>query len=377
MKKFLASILAVSSFGVCAEPVLSYSKDGFSLNGLILLDGGYTFSDDVAGTSETDFHSGMQSPNLIGLSGSYMYSEGYGVVFNLQNQFGLEDGKTIGDGVFSRESWIGISSPYGTVSAGKQYEFMFESLAQNRWGRKLSMVSLHQMQQGPFDNLIVPGGYQPGMPTVLHLDFNRVAGAFRVDDSIKYMSPDLNGFRAGVMYGGDGVDYGSQDGDRTDSENYSAGLNYSGKSLRMNAAYTRSDNFLGLGSDIENLGVGFAYDVGKHTFDFLYTKTENKMSGGEVDVFAVGGYFSMNEKVSLYTNYQLMDGNAQLLNRKAHQVGATLLYHASPNLDLYGTLVYQDASGDGATNARIAAVSAASGDDAQSVLRLGVRLTLF
>ncbi|SFM26828.1 porin [Marinobacter zhejiangensis] len=377
MRKIICFISFFITTGASAEPYLSYSSENLTLNGLIIIDGGYTYADDIAGDSETDFQSGMQSPNLIGIGGSYMYGENYGVVFKLQNQFGLEDGKTIGDGLFSREAWLGVQAPYGTITAGKQYEFMFESLAQKRWGRNLPMVSLHQMQQGPFDNLLIPGGYPPGVPTVLHLDFNRVSGAFRVEDSLKYTTPEINGFSAGVLYGGDGVDYAGEGGDRTDSETFSSGVNYGAGPVKFAAAYTRSNNFLGLGSDIANIGAGLAYDIGAHTLDFMYTKTENRTLGGEIDVYALGSFVSLGDKLSGYLNYQLMDGNDALLNRKAHQIGATLLYHASQHVDLYGTVVYQDTDGDDETNARIAAVSAASGDESQSIARVGVRLTLF
>lgn len=377
MKKIMIAMLSVFTLSATAEPVLTYSKGPLNIGGLILIDGGYTYVDNQAGSAETDFQSGMQSPNLIGFNGSYSVNDDLSVIFNLENQFALEDGKTVGDGLFSRQAWLGVKTAYGSITAGKQYDFMFESLSQNRWGRKLASVSLHQMQQGPFDNFLLPGPV-PGVPDIFHLDFNRTAGAWRVDDSVKYMSPEINGFTAGVMYGGDGVDYAGVDGDRTNSETLSGGINYRGDEFRANVAYTKTDDFLGLGSDVENYGAGFALDFGPHTLDAIYTNTRNMTSKGEIDVYGVGFNASVAKDISLYTNFQFMDGNAVLKNREAKQLGATLLYHYTPNIDFYGTIVYQDTSGDGGgAQARIAAIGASSDDESQFITRIGLRLLLY
>lgn len=377
MKKIIIpalSMLALSA--TAAEPLLTYKNGPISLSGLVLIDAGYTYTDNQAGGSEIDFQSGMQSPNLIGVSGSYAIDDKLSLIFNLENQFSLEDGKTIGDGIFSRQAWLGLDTAYGKLTFGKQYEFMFESLSQNRLGHKLSAVSLHQMQQGPFDNFILPGPI-PGVPDIFHLDFNRISGAWRVDDSLKYVSPEFKGFTAGLMYGGDGVDYAGSKGNKSETKTSSAGINYKGSNLRANAAYTKSEDFLGLGSDIENYGAGLAWDFGKHTFDAIYTKTKNLTNKGEIDVYGVGLNNALAKQVSMYTNFQYMDGNKELKNRNAKQLGTTVLYHYSPNIDFYSSLVYQDASGDGGAQARIAAIAASSNDDSQLIARVGVRFLLY
>lgn len=356
MRAIVAGISLFYSIQLMANPMLLLQRDELTLNGFLMVDAGYTYVDNISGESETDFTSGMMSPNLIGLSGSYNTGKEIDIIFNLENQFSLEDGRTVGDDLFSRQSWIGLKTPYGSITGGKQYEFMFESLSEKRWGQKLSAVSLHQMQQGPYQSF--------GFPSI---DFNRTSGAFRVESAVKYVSPVYNGMSAGIMYGDES----------SGAKTLSTGLNYANENLRINMAYTKSDGFLGSPSEVENYGIGFAMDVGNHTYDAIYTKTHNELNDAEVDVFGVGMHSMLGGNYSIYTNLQYMDGNASIGNRDAMQIGSTLMYKYSPNIDFYGTVVYQDTSGDGTTHANITAVPGSSSDESQLLTRIGVRFILF
>lgn len=343
-------------------PKLAYTNGDLSLSAHLLLDVGVTYMSNQNGRSYVDTATGMQSPNLIGIADAYQLEEGYKAIFELENQFSVDQGETIGEGIFSRQSYVGVSSPYGTLTTGDQYEFMFQSLSAERWGDVLPNVSLYQMQEGPFQNLGLPG--RP-------LDFNRTAGNYRVARSIKYTSPNLAGFNFGGLYG-----RGDDNESNSFAKTLSLGLGYGNGPLQLNAAYTNARNvFINDGRDgLRNWGVGGLYRFDSFVVDALYTNTTNTFTDGAIDMYAVGTRVPLSKKLSLYTNYQFMDGNAELGDNRAHQLGATLDYRINSVADVYLNAIYQKAAGNDDPKALIPAMFAASDNTTQTALRVGLRL---
>lgn len=346
-------------------PKLAYTNGDLNLSAHLLLDVGVTYMDNQEGQSYVDTPSGIQSPNLVGIAGSYVLQDGYKAIFELENQFSVDQGETIGEGIFSRQAYAGISTPYGTLTNGDQYEFMFQSLSAERWGDVLPSVSLYQMQEGPFQNLGLPG--RP-------IDFNRTAGAYRVARSIKYASPNISGFTFGGLYG-----RGDDNESNAFAKTVSLGMGYGNGPLQLNAAYTNARNiYINEGRDgIRNWGAGGLYRFDSFVVDAVYTNTTNTFTDGAIDVYAVGTKVPFGKKISLYANYQFMNGNAELGDNRAHQLGATLDYRINSVADVYVTAVYQKAAGDDDPKALIPAMYAASDDTAQAALRVGLRLFFY
>ncbi|WP_374626808.1 porin [Pandoraea sp.] len=340
-------------------PTLASAQGNVNLYGVI--DAGVTYVTNQHGGRNTVLATGMQTPNLFGLQGSEDLGGGLKAVFKLEGQFALDNGASIGGGTFARQSYVGLAGPWGTVTLGNQYEFMFDSLSAQRLGPSLAYVSLYNLQQGPFQGLGTPFG---------GLDFNRVGGAFRVANAVKYMTPDYRGLNAGVMYGLGGVP-----GSFGQSSTTSAGINYANGPLSLNAAYTYAkDATINNGNDgIRNWGVGGRYQLDKWQFDAIYTNTRNTFTGGHVDVYQVGVNYSISPATTLRGDYQFMKGNAQLGDNKAHQFGLTLDYAFSKRTDVYANLVYQRASGNAAAMAWISGLPGSADGSNQGAVRLGLR----
>jgi predicted porin len=68
-------------------------------------------------------------PSRWGLRGKEDLGGGYSAVFTLENGFNVRGGD-IGQGgrLFGRQAWVGIRSPYGTVSFGRQYTMAYYAL---------------------------------------------------------------------------------------------------------------------------------------------------------------------------------------------------------------------------------------------------------
>lgn len=325
------------------------------------LDAGITSISNQNGSRSTIFATGMQIPNLLGFKGSEDLGSGMKAIFKLESQFGLDDGQMIGGTGFTRQTYVGLASSVGTFTMGYQYEFMFESLSAARLAGSLPYVSLYNLQQGPFQGL---GAAYGG------LDFNRVAGAFRVPNSVKFVTNDFNGFNVGVLYGMD-----EKAGSFDTKSTVSAAINYARGPWGANAAYTYAkDASINDGKDgIRNWGVGGRYTAPTWQVDAIYTNTQNTFTNARVGVYQVGADWKITPATILRGDYQLMKGNAQVADNKAHQFGVTLDYWLSKRTDIYTNVVYQRTSGNGQTNAWIAGLPGASDGRSQTALRIGMR----
>ena len=326
-------------------PLAATAQSNVTLYGT--LDAGITSISNQGGSRNTILATGMQIPNLFGFHGSEDLGSGMKAVFKLETQFGLDDGQMIGGSGFTRQTYVGLSSPVGTLTMGYQYEFMFESLSAARLAGSLPYVSLYNLQQGPFQGLGAAFG---------GLDFNRVAGAFRVPNSVKFVTKDFNGLNAGVLYG-----MGEKAGASSANTTVSAAVNYASGPWGANAAYTYAkDPSINQGKDgMRNWGVGGRYTTSQMQVDAIYTNTQNTFTNARVNVYQVGADFKITPTTILRGDYQLMKGNAQLADNKAHQFGVTLDYWFSKR--------------NGPTNAWIAGLPGASDGRNQTALRVGMR----
>lgn len=341
-----------------AAPLLAQAQSSVTIGGVV--DAGVALNSNQTGKRNTLVDTGIQSPNLLRFRGSEDLGSGNKAIFMLESQFQLDTGAQVGN-FFGRQAYVGLSGDWGTLTAGNQYEFMFESLSQQRFGPVIKYVSLYDLYQGPFQAL---GTANNGM------DFNRVAGAFRVNNSLKYTSKNLNGFSFGALIGfGEQADAFGRNGTT------SFGANYANGGLALNAAYTyaKSATIDNGNQGIRNWGAGGRYVLGQPTVDVLYTNTTNTFTRGQIDVYEAGVTFPLSAPVNLRVYYHLMKGNAQLTNNKSQQAGMLLDYAFSKRTDAYLNAVYQKASGGASARAWITASGAASAGDTQTVLRVGVR----
>jgi predicted porin len=224
-------------------------------------------------------------------------------------------------------------------------------------------VSPFMTQAGPFSKLNAPGPF--GM-----FDFDRTAGTVRMNNSVLYQSPVINGLTAGAMYG-----FGGQPGSFGLNSSQSFGIDYANGPLALDAAYTyqKYPTIANGSKGIRNYGFGGRYAIGKNFVDALYTNTANTDNGARIDVYEIGALFPIGAALNLHVEYQFMQGNKVLDENKAHQVGATLDYSISTRTGVYASVLYQHASGDGPANAYIIGMLGPSSSGNQTAVRVGLR----
>ncbi|MDE1180494.1 porin [Paraburkholderia sp.] len=358
MKKLLLSALCAACWTTAAHAQSSVTLYG-------LLDVGVTALSNQSGHRNIVMDTGVLVPNLFGLRGTEDLGGGVKAIFDLEGQFEMATGASIGN-LFGRQAWVGLDSDrLGTLTAGNQYDFMFTSLSAKRLGPEMPFVSLTNLRQGPFDALgkpLAPSG---------DFDFDRTAGAQRVSNSVKYQSPVIDGLSFGGMYG-----FGNQAGAFGNQSAYSFGADYQQSTFSIDAAYTMVKYAaINNGNDgIRNFGVGGRIAVLKGWADVLYTNTHNTFTGAAINAFEIGGTYPLMVNTTLALAYEYMKGNDVLENNKAHQVNLTLDYTLSKTTDVYISAAYQHASGDGNTaTAWILDTAGPSSSGNQTALRVGMR----
>lgn len=208
MKKLL---LATAVFSVAAAG--AHAQSSVTLYGLI--NSGLTYVNNSKGGALVQTQSGAYTGSRWGLKGREDLGNGLAAVFVLENGFDGYKG-TLGQNgrEFGRQAYVGLSSPWGTVTAGRQYE---ES------STFVSKVSASGLWAGYI-------GSHPG-------DVDNVGSTNRVNNTIKYTSPTFNGLTVGGLYSLGGVA-----GSFSSHEVFSLGGSYENGPVLIAAAYENIHN---------------------------------------------------------------------------------------------------------------------------------------
>lgn len=161
----------------CEEPLAYVPGNSVALYGSI--DIGITYMSNSQGHPRTFMDSGVFRASRFGFKGREDLGSGLSAIFTLENGFFPQNGTAAaGGGIFGRQSYVGLASrTWGTVTMGRQYDFMGSGL----------------YQYGNADN--------GGVYAFHHGDYDHVGGNERTNNSVKYVSPVWGGFHFGAMYG--------------------------------------------------------------------------------------------------------------------------------------------------------------------------------
>ncbi|GAA0778426.1 porin [Castellaniella ginsengisoli] len=221
MKKTLLAAALLAGFATAG---VAQAETSVTLYGI--LDTGYGYQNykyDHNGADVTAKSSGLRDGTFNGsrwgLKGAEDLGDGLRAIFQVEAHVNLGGSGGAAHSGFNRQSFVGLSSDsWGTFTMGRQYSAGTETF------------------QGP-------NGVNLG-------DADKVFGAVglgggtRVDNSFKYVTPDLSGFKAIVLYG-TGADNGTKVGRNTDGSSFSD----RGNRVSVGASYTNGP-----------IGVGASYD---------------------------------------------------------------------------------------------------------------------
>ncbi len=287
MKKTLLTAALVAGFASVA-----HAESSVTLYGLV--DGGVgyntqktTWSGDFgSGSFKTrgfEFKNGVKNGNRWGLKGTEDLGNGTSAIFQLESGFDLGNGNSAQGGrLFGRKAVVGLTGEsWGTLTLGRQYNAADDFIA-------------------PID----PFGTGWGQAAA-NSAFGGVLSA-RMDNVVKYVSPNFSGFQVGLGWTGDnnketyrndlyGTDY-----DLKDSTNgFTFGLGYNNGPIQAGFSYDyqRSKqklNGVTVGDDkVKAWNLGFAYDFDVVKLHLMY---------GQQNDGTVSG-FGLAEEIALPTGF--------------------------------------------------------------------------
>lgn len=393
MKK---TIIAFAVLGTLASA--AHAQSSVTLFGVI--DEGIDMITNKGGSHAFQMASSVMQGDRWGLTGAEDLGDGMKAVFMLENGFNLNSGALSQNGLmFGRQAWVGLSTNYGTVTLGRQYDSIFDYTAPFAAG---------QLGGGVY-------GAHPGDLDNSNIDYHS-------NNSIKYASPTFSGFKFGGTYS-----LGGTAGDFTNNQIWSLGASYNQGPVGLGVAYLNARNpgtgmFSTAASSLPEtlmtpiysgfmsantfqlIDFGGSYTFGPATVGATYTNAKfmnlgsNAMPAGAkgpASGFASGSTATFND-VQLNVLYRLTPAwrllvAADYLNRNALTAGngdaidsakylqyqASLDYSLSKRTDVYAMALYQRALGDDSTGgpavAAITDTTAISANGKQFVARVGIR----
>ncbi|HEM8535156.1 TPA: porin [Burkholderia multivorans] len=348
MKKSLLALVALGAFAGAA-----HAQSSVTLYGII--DEGFIFNNNAKGQHLYGLSSGVMQGSRFGLRGTEDLGGGLKAIFTLENGFDVNSGR-LGQGglMFGRQAYVGLSSPYGTVTLGRQYDSVVDFV-------------------GPLEAGDQWGGYIAAHPG----DLDNFNNAYRVNNAIKYTSPSYAGFSFGGLYSLGGIA-----GQFARNQVWSLGAGYNNGPLVLGIGYLNARTPANFGGMFNNgssaattavsspvygayantantyqvIGAGGAYTFGAATIGATYSNTKFKgfSVGPFVNQTATFNNGEINFKYQLtpalilgaaydYTQGSKINGSSAA---KYHQGSLGVDYFLSKRTDVYVIGVYQHASGN-------------------------------
>uniref|UniRef100_UPI003F504C54 porin n=1 Tax=Caballeronia sp. LjRoot34 TaxID=3342325 RepID=UPI003F504C54 len=367
IQKTTAAILAMGAFAGAA-----HAQSSVTLYGLV--DEGILFNNNVKGQKLYSVTSANSS--RWGLLGSEDLGGGLKAIFDLENGFTLGTG-ALGQGglEFGRKAYVGLkSNTYGTVTLGRQYSASNDATSSFASGADWAASGLSY-------------GTRAG-------DVDNVDTSNRVQNALKYTSPNYRGLTVGVLYS-----LGGQAGQFSKNEVTDAGVSYVNGPVKLGASYmftkdpyyatfgdlgnssSPSSSATGATNNMPNpiyggyasagsqqiITAGGSYVLGSATIALLYSNTQFQNLGSVNAVGSFGTKYNggtatfnsgeLNVKYALTPSLQLAGAYIYTHNSGADGVGSAsynqvnlgTIYFLSKRTSLYATGFFETASGTDST----------------------------
>ncbi|MGF6649335.1 Outer membrane protein (porin) [Paraburkholderia phenazinium] len=323
-----------------------------------------------SGGKLTQMQSGVPLGSRWGLLGTEDLGGGNQAIFRLESGFDAATGGLGGGLAFSRNAYVGIkSNQYGQLTFGKQ------------WDASVDIVE-------PFTLNGQYGGWYFAHPN----DMDNLDNGFPINNSVKYVSPNLVGFTFEGHYS-----FGGVAGQFSNNSSYSAAAGYSHGTFSAGVSYLRINDPItavagyGSGGGYVNtiygdalanaryqgaLSAGAAYVLGSLKVGADYSNVDFAAGPGGHDLhfqnYEVSGIYSVNSALIIGAGYTFTTGleHATDTSPKYHQVNLIAQYSLSKRTSVYVMGIYQHAAG-AAQYAQITSFNPSSTQN-QVVTRVGI-----
>ncbi|QIE27065.1 Outer membrane porin protein (plasmid) [Caballeronia sp. SBC1] len=193
---------------------VAHAQSSVTLYGLI--DEGFDFTSNGQGHRGYEMVSGDTVGSRWGVKGSEDLGNGLKGIFLLENGFNTNNGQLGQGGLeFGRQAYVGLSSAqYGTFTMGRQYDPTIDMWS----GFTAAGNTIGDLAAHPFDN-------------------DNSDWDYRIQNSVKYVSPTYSGFTGEAMYG-----FSNQAGGFATNRMYSAAGTYKMGGFAAALAYMKTNS---------------------------------------------------------------------------------------------------------------------------------------
>jgi predicted porin len=333
--KRICSVAAAMAFTIMSDHACAQSS--VQLYGIVDAWAGYLRTPGQSGAAELG--GGGLSTSFWGFRAQEDLGGGYQALFKVEGFFRPQNGQYgsfNGDPIFSRNAYVGIASPYGTVTLGRQSSLLYLQSAQfNPFYASFTFSPT-------INQLYSALGTYPGYRTD-----QGIPGGTSWSNAIQYATPDWSGLNAHVMYA-----LGNQPGDDS-ARKFSAQASYTRGPLALGATYQYM-NFSSTPGDLGSLLPGFksqtAMQIGG-TYTLLivklygaYTYTDNALQSSSFHVNMLQGGLAVSVGIgTILASYAWSRDNSSL-DQSRQTTTLSYDYPFSKRTDVYAGYMYDHVS---------------------------------
>ena len=303
------------------------SAYGSSVHVYGVVDAGVVAERGCADCASARVDSGVASGSRVGVRGREDLGNDVAAVFTLEAGVSADTGQSEPDGLFGRQAYVGLDSPWGALTLGRQYNVQYEALID---------------VADPF------GGGMAGAASNLFGYTQR-----RYDNTVKYVSPSMRGIRASALYS-----YGESPFSSKFNRAYGATLGYEHGRFNVRIAHQRKYNMVGtngpvpiadfsarntlvaananLGSVVLYAGYGYNRGVGSSPWNPSNPYGALIVATPSTDSRDVLAGVSMPTGAATWMVSYIRKDDQTLANRDANQVAAGVTYSLSRRTSVYG-----------------------------------------
>jgi len=289
---------AALAFGLSGAAVAQVAQSSVTLSGVI--DTGVSWTNHAGNGSQslTGVSDSILGVSNFGLSGKEDLGGGVNALFNLQAGFNPSNGRMSSNGtLFSRNSYVGLSSSSGTLTVGKQWNFNDDWLVGS----------------------VFKGGYNSGS-IFKFSEFDAVSELY--NNTVKYVSPSLGGVQLGAMYG-----FGETAGSVSQGSLFNLAARYDGGPLYLAASYDQERDSSGTGSLYKLITVGGSYTFGA---------VKLRLGAARADVGGAGAFQSIPSMSARKAT--AVEGGVDYAFTSAFTASADVLYRRNTTLSNSSTV---------------------------------------
>lgn len=210
MKKSILALAVLSVFSASA-----YAQSSVTIYGAV--DASLSYTNKIATSGEKTgsllaLDSGLLKGSRLGVKGVEDLGGGLKAVFTIENGFNVDTGEAGQKGVlWGRQATVGLVGTFGSVLVGRQKDVLDD-----------------------IGGITSPGDFSGVVSRVHSLNLDRTNGE-RVNNSIRYNSPDFRGFTGSVIYG-----FGEEAGKVGSGQSFGLGGLYANGPLNIGLGYFQS-----------------------------------------------------------------------------------------------------------------------------------------